>query len=134
MVDHTADGEYGDDGEGANVRYTGHAIEARVYAEDPLRGFLPSTGPLVKYVEPPSLLNVNYSTTNANHGGGSIAEEKEESTCHIRIDTGVVPGSIISPHYDPILSKIISYSETSRYAAIEGLGSALDQYLLRGVR
>ena len=133
MVDHTADEEYGDDGEGANVRYTGHAIEARVYAEDPLRGFLPSTGPLVKYVEPPSLLNVNYSTTKAN-GGGSIAEEEEESTCHIRIDTGVVPGSIISPHYDPILSKIISYSETSRYAAIEGLGSALDQYLLRGVQ
>ena len=45
-----------DGGEGANVRYTGHAVEARVYAEDPFRGFLPSTGPLVKYVEPPGLL------------------------------------------------------------------------------
>eukprot|EP00579_Thalassiosira_antarctica_P001903 CAMPEP_0201870296 /NCGR_PEP_ID=MMETSP0902-20130614/3447_1 /ASSEMBLY_ACC=CAM_ASM_000551 /TAXON_ID=420261 /ORGANISM="Thalassiosira antarctica, Strain CCMP982" /LENGTH=850 /DNA_ID=CAMNT_0048395887 /DNA_START=152 /DNA_END=2704 /DNA_ORIENTATION=- len=111
-----------DGGEGANVRYTGHAIEARVYAEDPLRGFLPSTGPLVKYVEPPSLLNVD--------GSGS----GEDGPCHIRIDTGVLPGAIITPHYDPILSKVISYSPTSRNHAILGLGSALDQYLLRGVQ
>lgn len=47
-----------DGGEGANVRYTGHAVEARVYAEDPFRGFLPSTGPLVKYVEPPDVLEI----------------------------------------------------------------------------
>jgi len=111
-----------DGGEGANVRYTGHAIEARIYAEDPFRGFLPSTGPLVKYVEPPSLLNVKSS------------DNGDEDTCHIRIDTGVVPGMVITPHYDPILSKIISYSPTSRITAISGLGSALDQYLLRGVQ
>ncbi|KAL7539350.1 hypothetical protein ACHAXR_009211 [Thalassiosira sp. AJA248-18] len=122
MVDRTnVEEDAKDGGEGANVRYTGHAIEARVYAEDPLRGFLPSTGPLVKYVEPPLLLNVN----NDVDGDGQ---------CHIRIDTGVVPGAIVTPHYDPILSKIISYSETSRNHAILGLGSALDQYLLRGVQ
>jgi hypothetical protein len=46
--------------------------------------------------------------------------------CHIRIDIGVVPGSIVTPHYDPILSKIIAYSPTSREAAIRGLGMALD--------
>ena len=119
MVDCTSKG--GEEEEGANVRYTGHAIEARVYAEDPLRGFLPSTGPLVKYAEPPSLLNV--SDTN-----------EQSSECHVRIDTGVVPGAIITPHYDPILSKIISYSSISRNVAIEGLGSALDQYILRGVQ
>jgi len=126
MIDATSDvddeGDAMDDGgEGANVRYTGHAVEARVYAEDPLRGFLPSTGPLVKYVEPPSLLNVDES--GADRG-----------PCHIRIDTGVVPGAIVTPHYDPILSKIISYSPVSREHAILGLGSALDQYLLRGVQ
>ena len=125
MVDHSnAEEEAKDGGEGANVRYTGHAIEARVYAEDPFRGFLPSTGRLVKYVEPPSLLSVKSSSD----------DKKEDNSCHIRIDTGVVPGSIISPHYDPILSKIISYNPTSRNHAIEGLGSALDQYLLRGVQ
>ena len=123
MVDRTnVEEDEKDGGEGANVRYTGHAVEARVYAEDPLRGFLPSTGPLVKYVEPPSLLNVD-----GNDDGG-------DGSCHIRIDTGVVPGAIITPYYDPILSKIISYSETSRNHAIVGLGSALDQYLLRGVQ
>jgi len=111
-----------DGGEGANVRYTGHAIEARIYAEDPFRGFLPSTGPLVKYVEPPSLLDVKSDSST------------DEDTCHIRIDTGVVPGMVITPHYDPILSKIISYSPISRTTAISGLGSALDQYLLRGVQ
>ncbi|EED90363.1 hypothetical protein THAPSDRAFT_263480, partial [Thalassiosira pseudonana CCMP1335] len=104
--------------EGANVRYTGHAIEARVYAEDPLRGFLPSTGPLVKYAEPPALLNV-----------GDNGE-----TCNIRVDTGAVPGTIISPHYDPIISKIIGYSPLDRGHAIKGLGLALDQYILRGVQ
>eukprot|EP00804_Cyclotella_cryptica_P023042 CCRYP_000298-RD/>CCRYP_000298-RD protein AED:0.06 eAED:0.06 QI:5/1/1/1/0.75/0.6/5/498/883 len=118
MVDHSEDERYGDGGEGANVRYTGHAIEARVYAEDPLRGFLPSTGPLVKYVEPPALLNV-----------GSNLEP-----CHIRIDTGVVPGTIVSPYYDPILSKIIAYSPVNRTHSILGLGSALDQYVIKGVQ
>lgn len=60
--------------------------------------------------------------------------EVENNSCYIRVDTGVLPGSIISPHYDPILSKIISYSPTSRNNAIQSLGSALDQYLLRGVQ
>jgi propionyl-CoA carboxylase alpha chain len=123
MVDHSnVEEEAKDGGEGANVRYTGHAIEARVYAEDPVRGFLPSTGPLVKYIEPPSILTVESGNND------------EDNSCHIRVDTGVVPGSIISPHYDPILSKIIAYSPTSRSNAIEGLGSALDQYLLKGVQ
>jgi propionyl-CoA carboxylase alpha chain len=104
MVDHSMDDKYGDDGEGANVRYTGHAIEARVYAEDPLRGFLPSTGPLVKYSEPPELLQAG----------------SNDQPCNIRIDTGVVPGTIISPFYDPIISKIISYSPVDRVHSIQG--------------
>ncbi|KAL7548441.1 hypothetical protein ACHAWF_011724 [Thalassiosira exigua] len=121
MVDRSDGGEEAKDGgEGANVRYRGHAIEARIYAEDPLRGFLPSTGPLVKYVEPPSLLRA----------GGDEGGEP----CHVRVDAGVVPGWNVAPHYDPILSKVVCYSPTSRGHAIEGLGEALDRYLLRGVR
>ncbi|EJK48572.1 hypothetical protein THAOC_32620 [Thalassiosira oceanica] len=60
-------------------------------------------------------------------------EGSKKSACHIRVDTGVAPGYVVSPHYDPILSKIISYSETSRAESIEGLGRAIDRYKLRGV-
>ena len=52
--------------------------------------------------------------------------------CHIRINIGVVSGSIVTPHYGPILSKIIAYVPTSREAAIRGLGMALDWYLICG--
>ena len=121
LVEKNAEEDAKDGGEGANVRYTGHAIEGRIYAEDPLRHFLPSTGPLAKYSEPPTLLNV--------HNGGDKGSE-----CHIRVDAGVVLGANVTPYYDPILSKIISYSETSRDNAILGLGAALDQYILRGVQ
>ena len=159
--------------DGSNVKFFGHAVEARIYAEDPYRGFLPSTGPLVKYEEPPSLICVKdsasvpsvhdeYESVGAVMGsvvgaavdavtgtiGGAVFGKKlgEEfggavddvrvvamtENCYIRIDSGVVPGSIVTPHYDPILSKIIAYSPTSREAAIRGLGMALDRYLIRG--
>ena len=52
--------------------------------------------------------------------------------CHIRISIGIVPGSIVTPHYNPILSKIIAYSPTSCKAAIRGLVMALDWYLISG--
>eukprot|EP00521_Asterionellopsis_glacialis_P015377 CAMPEP_0195303474 /NCGR_PEP_ID=MMETSP0707-20130614/32845_1 /TAXON_ID=33640 /ORGANISM="Asterionellopsis glacialis, Strain CCMP134" /LENGTH=712 /DNA_ID=CAMNT_0040367031 /DNA_START=167 /DNA_END=2305 /DNA_ORIENTATION=- len=85
----------------------GHAVEARVYAEDPLRGFLPSTGPLVPYQEP-SLPNV-------------------------RVDSGVAQGHVVSPFYDPMLSKVICWDET-REGAVEGLARALDHYVIEGVQ
>lgn len=73
--------------------FKGHAIEARVYAEDPLRGFLPSTGQLVTYREPRHLLGRLES-------GGLPA---------VRIDTGVYEGAEISMFYDPMISKLITY-------------------------
>lgn len=79
----------------------GHAIEARIYAEDPIRGFLPSTGPLVPYKEPP----------------------------HVRVDSGVIEGHVVSPHYDPLLSKVIAWKET-RLDAIAALSHALDEYVI----
>ena len=54
-----------------------------------------------------------------------VREVAMSEYCHICIDSGVVTGSIVTPHYDPILSKIIAYSPTSREAAIHGLGMAL---------
>ena len=85
-----------------------HAMEARIYAEDPLRGFLPSTGPLLPYVEP---------TTSTD----------------LRVDSGVVPGHVVTPFYDPMLSKVIGSGKT-RDDAIYNLKKSMDEYVIEGVQ
>jgi len=90
-----------------DVRLNGWAIETRVYAEDPYRGFLPSIGRLTTYRQP----------TESNH---------------IRVDTGVVEGSEISMFYDPMIAKLIAYGKT-RAEAIEHQTRALDRYTIRGI-
>ena len=90
-----------------DVTLTGWAMESRVYAEDPLRGFLPSIGRLVRYIPP--------------EGGESV-----------RVDTGVGEGSEISMYYDPMIAKLVSYGAT-RDEAIEEMRRALDGYYIRGV-
>ncbi len=89
------------------VRLTGWAIEARIYAEDPFRNFMPSTGRLVKYLAP------------------------IESDV-VRLDTGVYEGGEISIYYDPMIAKLIAYGK-DRATAIENLQKALDGYYIRGV-
>lgn len=96
--------------------YKGHGIEARIYAEDPLRGFLPSTGPLTPYMEPPSTFT------------GTTTLDKE----YCRMDSGVASGHVVTPYYDPMLSKAIYYAQ-DRPTAIEGLARSLDQYIIEGV-
>jgi propionyl-CoA carboxylase alpha chain len=88
------------------VTLTGSAIEARVYAEDPLRGFLPSIGRLSRY-RPPA-------------GEG------------VRVDTGVYEGSEISMFYDPMIAKLITYGVT-RPQATKRMADALDAFAIRGV-
>ena len=95
----------------ADVTLTGHAIETRVYAEDPYRGFLPSIGRLAQCVPPPT-------------GGGATGQ--------VRVDTGVVEGSEISRFYDPMIAKLITHAST-RLAAIDLQADALDRYLVRGI-
>jgi propionyl-CoA carboxylase alpha chain len=90
----------------ADVKLRGSAIEARVYAEDPLRNFLPSIGRLVRYVAP--------------EGDG------------IRVDTGVFEGAEISLYYDPMIAKLVAHGAT-RNEAIARLGAALDAYCVRGL-
>ena len=90
-----------------DVKLTGWAMESRVYAEDPLRGFLPSIGRLVRYTPP---------------------GESE----FVRVDTGVGEGSEISMYYDPMIAKLVSYG-TTRDEAIAEMRSALDGYYVRGV-
>ncbi|HLY46606.1 MAG TPA: acetyl/propionyl/methylcrotonyl-CoA carboxylase subunit alpha [Stellaceae bacterium] len=93
------------------VRQHGWAIEARVYAEDPLRNFLPSIGRLVRY-RPPA---------NPDEGDG------------IRIDSGVAEGDEITLYYDPMIAKLIAHGD-DRAAATRRLRDALDAFAIEGVR
>jgi 3-methylcrotonyl-CoA carboxylase alpha subunit len=95
-----------------NIVATGHAVEARLYAEDPDNGFLPSTG---------TLSRVRFPSTS-RFGAGSP-----------RIDSGVETGSEISVFYDPMIAKVIVYGAT-RASAIDGLVAALDGCVIDGVR
>ena len=95
----------------ADVTLTGHAVETRVYAEDPYRGFLPSIGRLQQCVPPET-------------GGGRLGS--------VRVDTGVVEGSEISRFYDPMIAKLITHAPT-RIEAIDLQADALDRYLIRGI-
>ena len=91
----------------ADVGIEGWAVEARVYAEDPFRNFLPSIGRLVYYRPPP---------------------ESE----HVRVDTGVYEGGEVSMYYDPMIAKLITYGD-NRAEAIAHMRSALDRFIIRGV-
>ncbi|MFY0659387.1 MAG: acetyl-CoA carboxylase biotin carboxylase subunit [Shimia sp.] len=87
-----------------DVTLTGHAIEVRLYAEDPANGFLPSIGKIH-----------NFETDNI-----------------VRMDTGVRSGDQVSPHYDPMLAKLIAYGDT-RDEALRNLTQALDNTAVLGV-
>ncbi len=87
-----------------DVTLTGHAIEVRLYAEDPANGFLPSIGKIHKF----------------------------ETDNSIRIDTGVRSKAEVSPHYDPMLAKLIAYGDT-RDEALRALTRALDNTAVLGV-
>ncbi len=94
-----------------DVRLEGWAIESRLYAEDPYRNFLPSTGRLTRY-RPPA--------------------QEHDSGHAIRNDTGVYEGGEISTFYDPMIAKLCTWAPT-REAAIEVMQDALDQFEVEGV-
>jgi geranyl-CoA carboxylase alpha subunit len=89
------------------VRARGHAVEVRLYAEEPANGFLPSTGPVVLWREP--------------EGDG------------VRVDAGIASGDEITPYYDPMLAKIVTHG-ADRDEALRRLDRALANTLLFGVR
>ncbi|KXK12960.1 MAG: biotin carboxylase [Chloroflexi bacterium OLB14] len=84
----------------------GHAIECRIYAEDPSNGFLPSTGKLLQFIEP--------------HAPG------------IRVDAGFAKGDEVTHFYDPLLAKLIVYAE-NRQSAIQKMQHALKDFIVHGV-
>jgi len=91
----------------ADIGIKGWSVENRVYAEDPYRGFLPSTGRLVRY-RPPA----------------------ESAT--VRVDDGVYEGSEISMFYDPMIAKLVTYGDT-REEAIDAQIEALDRFEIDGI-
>jgi acetyl-CoA carboxylase biotin carboxylase subunit len=91
----------------ADVALSGHALEARIYAEDPARGFLPSPG--------------RVGIFRAPEGPG------------LRVDAGVEAGSEVSVHYDALLAKLVAFAPT-RDAAIERLDAGLRAFAVAGVR
>ncbi|MCA9797930.1 MAG: acetyl-CoA carboxylase biotin carboxylase subunit [Cyanobacteria bacterium HKST-UBA04] len=88
------------------ITQRGHALECRVYAEDPAQNFMPSTGPLLVYQAP----------TGPN----------------VRLDSGVEAGDEVTVHYDPMLAKLITYGAT-RQAALDAMAEALKTYPVLGV-
>ncbi|WP_334128646.1 acetyl/propionyl/methylcrotonyl-CoA carboxylase subunit alpha [Sneathiella sp.] len=89
-----------------NIKLKGWAVESRLYAEDPYRGFLPSIGRLSRYKAPKG--------------------------DNVRVDTGVSEGSEITMFYDPMIAKLVTYGET-REAAIDEMRRALDAYEVSGI-
>ncbi|MFT6931428.1 MAG: propionyl-CoA carboxylase alpha chain [Paracoccaceae bacterium] len=94
-----------------DVKLNGWAMESRLYAEDPYRGFLPSIGRLTRY-RPPA--------------------ERAEAEIAVRNDTGVYEGGEISVFYDPMIAKLCTWAPT-RLAAIEAMRDALDGFEVEGI-
>ncbi|WP_446225554.1 acetyl/propionyl/methylcrotonyl-CoA carboxylase subunit alpha [Nocardia sp. IBHARD005] len=88
------------------IHLVGHAIEARVYAEDPSRGFLPT--------------------------GGTVLALSEPDGAGVRVDSGISVGTVVGSDYDPMLSKVIARG-TTRAEALAALDRALEQTVLLGV-
>jgi len=89
------------------IKSSGHAIECRIYAENPARNFLPSPGPLTQFQPPPT-------------------------SDSIRVDTGFIEGDNISFHYDPMITKVI-VRDAEREGALSRMTNALDDFRIGGV-
>jgi len=96
----------------SDVKLTGWAVESRVYAEDPTRNFLPSTGRLTTYRPP---------------------KESQHNDITVRNDTGVYEGGEISIWYDPMIAKLVTHAAT-REASIDAQAQALDAFAIEGIR
>jgi propionyl-CoA carboxylase alpha chain len=96
----------------SDVKLNGWAVESRVYAEDPYRNFLPSTGRLSRYRPP---------------------QEGSANGITVRNDTGVYEGGEISLYYDPMIAKLVTHAPT-RSAAIAAQSDALDSFVIDGIR
>ena len=95
-----------------DVKPQGWALEARIYAEDPARGFLPSSGRLVRYRAP---------------------QEGKIGSADLRIDSGVHEGDDVTIYYDPMIAKVATHAPT-RVEAINAMRVALDEFVINGIK
>jgi propionyl-CoA carboxylase alpha chain len=127
-----------------DVQLNGWAVETRVYAEDPYRGFLPSTGRLVRY-QPPRVSAqskgslITRSRGDAKGGGTSSSPRPRVSArtdfndeVVVRVDDGVADGGEVSMFYDPMIAKLITWAPT-RSQAVDAQIAALDQFVIDGI-
>jgi propionyl-CoA carboxylase alpha chain len=112
------------------VKLDGWSVETRVYAEDPYRHFLPSTGRLVRYWPP---------TRHPRASGGPASSKKQRDSrvrgnddIVVRVDDGVADGGEVSMFYDPMIAKLITCAP-SREQAIDAQIDALDQFVIDGI-
>jgi propionyl-CoA carboxylase alpha chain len=130
-----------------DIGIDGWAIETRVYAEDPYRGFLPSTGRLVRYRPPvehgsPSALREGTSAKREGVGLSKLAKSNNPSPdpsrkaggeeVRVRVDDGVADGGEVSMFYDPMIAKLVTWAPT-REAAVDAQVDALDQFVIDGI-
>ncbi|MBY0581780.1 MAG: acetyl/propionyl/methylcrotonyl-CoA carboxylase subunit alpha, partial [Sphingomonas sp.] len=108
----------------ADIGINGWSIENRVYAEDPYRGFLPSTGRLIRY-NPPEHVGTPYTGVDNNDARAEADEP------YVRVDDGVREGGEVSIFYDPMIAKLITWAPT-RQRAIEAQIGALDAFEIDG--
>jgi propionyl-CoA carboxylase alpha chain len=129
-----------------DVGINGWAIETRVYAEDPYRGFLPSTGRLVRYEPPEAKFHQapfaqGVSTTLDTNGRGeesnkapfaSSVVEMRSRDAYVRLDDGVAEGGEVSMFYDPMIAKLITWAPSRDQAAALQV-EALDRFRIEGL-
>ena len=106
----------------SKINKSGHAIEARICAENPAAGFLPSTGELQK-IAIPEALQLEEAQSQGDY---------DVSSSSLRIDTGVREGDYVSINYDPLISKMIVHADT-RKNAIKAMRNALEQTAVIGL-
>ena len=133
-----------------DVRMDGWAMEARVYAEDPERDFLPATGRLLRYRPPPAARGSGPTGAPARGGprseggtppvdggtrreGGALGPEAPVAPGNgVRVDDGVEEGGEVPVWYDPMIAKLVTFGR-DRDEALDRLEMALDRYTVRGV-
>jgi propionyl-CoA carboxylase alpha chain len=123
-----------------DVKLDGWAVETRVYAEDPYRGFLPSTGRLVRYQPPrhsresgnPATLMAPEKNKRDPRLRGGDEKVRGNDEVRVRIDDGVADGGEVSMFYDPMIAKLITWAPT-RIEAINAQVDALDQFVIDGI-
>src|SRR5690242_12121010 len=114
-----------------DIGINGWSVETRVYAEDPYRHFLPSTGRLIRYWPPAQ-------TRHPRESGGPAKKDKLGSRLRgndeivVRVDDGVADGGEVSMFYDPMIAKLITWAPT-RLEAIDAQVDALDQFVIDGI-